>query len=345
MNELLQKLTEAVGVAGDEKEVRLLIRDLIKEHVDEWQVDPMGNLIALKKGNGKSNLKVMLDAHMDEVGLIIKDVDGNGTYMFGGVGGLDDRVLLGKAVQVGKKKTPGVIGARPVHLLKSGEWTRTVPMDSMRIDIGASGKEAANGHAKAGDKVAFLTNYEEHGRFAWGKAFDDRVGCALLIEMLKKGPFDFDLYCAFTVQEEVGLRGAITAAYQIKPDIALVLDCTPALDLPTTLDESPNVSLGQGPAIYVMDKGSIQSPRLVSYIIQTAQKHHIPYQIRRPGGGGTNTASIQRSAGGVMAATVSVPGRYLHAPISMINLEDYQHTLNLVEQFLRELTPALVQYS
>lgn len=343
MNELLKKLTEATGVAGAEKEVRLLIRDLIKDYVDEWRVDPMGNLIALKKGTGAADLRVMLDAHMDEVGLMLVDVESNGTFKFETVGGISDQTLLGKLVQVGKEKLPGVIGARPVHLLSSGQRNKIVEKDSLRIDIGAANKEAANGKAKAGDRVTFLTEYEEIGRVALGKAFDDRVGCAVLIEMLRRDPFPFDLYAAFTVQEEVGLRGAVAAANAIKPDAAFIFDCTPAYDLPNEEDESPNVRLGHGPAIYVMDRSSIQDPRLVSYIIRTAEANGIPFQIRQPGGGGTNTASIQRSGGGTAAATISLPGRYLHSPTAMINLDDYANLLALAEAILRNFTAEIIK--
>lgn len=340
MNTLLQQLTEAVGVSGDEKEVRLLIRDLIQPHVDSWHVDALGNLIAHKKGTGQSPLKVLVDAHMDEVGFMLTEVEGNGTFRFEAVGGLDDRILLGKVVQVGQKKVPGVIGARPVHLLRAGQFTKVVERDSMRIDIGASGKESALSKARAGDRATYLATYEEWGDTAVGKAFDDRAGCAILIELLRSEPFPFDLYASFTVQEEVGLRGAITAAYAIQPDVAIVVDCTPAYDLPNKADESPNVRLGQGPALYVMDANTIQDPRLVRHFLQTAARHNIPVQIRRPGSGGTNAGSLQRSTAGVSTLSVSVPGRYLHAPHAMINLHDFAHTRQLVETALRELPTA-----
>ncbi|MDA0242481.1 MAG: M42 family peptidase [Chloroflexi bacterium] len=337
MNTLLQQLTEAVGVSGDEKEVRLLIRDLIQEHVDSWHVDPMGNLIAHKKGTGASPLKVLVDAHMDEIGLILIEADSYGTFRFEGVGGLDDRVLLGKVVQVGPKKLPGVIGARPVHLLKGGQYTKVVERDSMRIDIGASSKDNALGKAKPGERATFLSTYEEWGDVAVGKAFDDRAGCAILIELLRGERFPFDFYASFTVQEELGLRGAITASAAIQPDVAIALDCTPAYDLPNKNDESPNVRLGAGPALYVMDSGTIQDPRLVRHFLKTAEAHDIPVQIRRPGAGGTNAGSLQRAAGGTAVLSVSVPGRYLHSPHTMINLQDFAHTRQLVDTALREL--------
>ncbi len=343
MNELLKNLTEAVGVSGEEKEVRLLIRDLIADHVDEWHVDAMGNLIALKKGTGAVDLRVMVDAHMDEVGLIVTDYDSNGTLKFSGVGGFDDRALLGKVVQVGPKKLTGVIGARPIHLLNATQRSTITKMDAMRIDIGAKNKDAASGKVNIGDRAAFVTEYEELGPTAVGKAFDNRAGCAALIELLRERPYPFDLIATFTVQEEVGLRGATTAAYGVKPDVALILECTPAYDLPNKDDVSPNVALGKGPSIYVMDSGTMQDPRLVSLITQTAADNDIPCQIRRPGGGGTNTAVIQRVRGAIPAATIAVPGRYAHTPAMMINLDDYANVVKLAKATLLNLTMDIVK--
>lgn len=343
MNELLKQLTEAVGVSGEEKEIRRLIRDLIADHVDEWHVDALGNLIATKKGTGESDLRVLVDAHMDEVGLMITEIGNDGMLKFAPVGGFDDRALLGKVVQIGSKKLTGVIGAKPIHLLEGGQYESVVKLDTMRIDVGAKNKEAANGNVKIGDRAAFVTPYEELGPTAVGKAFDNRAGCAALIELLRAQPYPFDLIAAFTVQEEVGLRGAEVAAYSAQPDAALVLECTPAYDLPNENDVSPNVALGQGPSIYVMDRGTIQDPRLVAHITRTAVAHDIPYQIRQPGGGGTNTAAIQRAGAGIPAATIAVPGRYAHTPTMMINLEDYANVVKLAEATLRSLTADVVK--
>jgi endoglucanase len=343
MNELLKTLTEAVGVSGEEKEVRLLIRDLIANHVDEWHVDAMGNLIALKKGTGALDLRVMVDAHMDEVGFIVTDYDSNGTLKFSGVGGFDDRALMGKVVQVGPQKLIGVIGARPIHLLNTSQRNTITKVDAMRIDIGAKNKDAASGKVNIGDRAAFVTEYEELGPTAVAKSFDNRAGCAALIELLRERPYPFDLIATFTVQEEVGLRGATTAAYGVKPDVALILECTPAYDLPNKDDVSPNVALGKGPSIYVMDSGTLQDPRLVSLITQTATDNNIPFQIRRPGGGGTNTSIIQRARGAIPAATIAVPGRYAHTPTMMINLDDYANVVKLAKATLLNLTQDIVK--
>ena len=342
MNELLKSLTEATGVSSAEKEVRILIRDLIVDHVDDWHVDSMGNLIAHKSGTGKLDLRIMLDAHMDEVGLMITEIDSSGLLKFETVGGIDDRTLLGKVVQVGPQKITGVIGARPIHLLKSGQYNTVVKRDAMRIDIGAKNKSGAARKTNIGDLASFVSTYDEIGTTAFGKAFDDRAGCAALIELLRGDPFPFDLIAAFTVQEEVGLRGAQVAAYGIEPDAAVVLECTPAYDLPTKRDSSPNVALGKGPSIYVMDRGTIQDPRLVGHIMRTAEENDIPLQIRQPGGGGTNTAVIQSVHGGIPAATIAVPGRHAHTPSMMIDLEDYANVIKLTDAALRALTPQIL---
>jgi endoglucanase len=339
MNELLQKLTEAAGVSSNEKEVRLLIRDLIDDYVDEWRVDAMGNLIALKAGTGAVKARVLVDAHIDEVGLMISEIDSSGLLKFETVGGIDDRTLLGKVVEVGPKRITGVIGARPIHLLKGNQRNSVVKTDTMRIDIGAASKSAAENKVKIGDTATFVTSYEEIGSTAVGKAFDDRAGCAALIEILRGEPYPFDLIAAFTVQEEVGLRGAQVAAYGVRPDAALVLECTPAYDLPGIIDRSPNVALAKGPAIYVMDRVTIQDPRLVKHIMHTAEAEGIPFQIRQPGGGGTNTAAIQAVHGGVPAATIAVPGRHAHTPCMMISLDDYRHYVKLTDATLRALDP------
>lgn len=339
MNELLQQLTETPGVSGDEHKIRGVIRKLITKYVDEIWVDTMGNLIAIRKGSVNPEYRILVDAHMDEVGLMITGVDRDGSLRFKTVGGIGDRTLLGKVVQVGPKKLIGVVGARPIHLLTGKQRTTVVKHDAMRIDIGAKNKEEANRKVKPGDTATFVTPYEEMGDIALGKAFDDRTGCAALVELLRGDPYPFTIVGAFTVQEEVGLRGAGVATYATKPDIALVLECAPAYDLPNKRDVSPNVALGRGPAIYVMDRGTIQHPGLVKHVTGTSDKYGIPYQIRQPGGGGTNTAAIQRITGGIPAATIATPARYIHSPTSMINLNDYKNVIRLAEAVIRSLDP------
>ena len=265
---------------------------------------------------------------------------------FDTIGKIDDRTLLGKVVLIGREKLKGVIGAKPVHLLGSGQYGSVVKRDAMRVDIGAKNKTSAASRVQVGDTAVFHSDYEELGETALGKAFDDRVGCAILVELLRGGPYPVDLVAAFTVQEEVGLRGAAVAAYAIKPDAALVLECTPAYDLPNKQDVSPNVYLGKGPAVYVMDRYTLQDPRLVGHLMRTAEDNGIPFQIRQPGGGGTNTGAIQPVHGGIPVATVAVPGRHSHTPNMMIALQDYANAVRLSQTFLKTLTPqALGRFS
>jgi endoglucanase len=340
ITELLQDLSQAVGVSGREGAVREIIYESAKSHVDEIQVDGLGNLITLKRGQGRDRdrIKVMVAAHMDEIGLMITGHDGNGGLKFRPVGGVLDVTLAGKRVQVGPDLLPGVIGVKPIHLLQGGEARRVAKKDSLVIDVGASSKKDAQGVAKVGDVATFLTPFVDMGPTLMGKALDDRAGCAALIELLRGEPFTFDLYAVFTVQEEVGLRGARVAAYKVEPDAALVLDCTPANDMPTRKDLSPNTVLGKGPAIYIMGGRTFSDRRLVELLKEAGDQEGIPYQVRQPGGGGTDAGSIQLAREGVPVVSVSVPGRYIHSPAAIINKDDFANTPRLVRAALSRLT-------
>ncbi len=343
MHTLLQQLTEAVGVSGDEHAVRRIIRDHIQPHVSEWWVDALGNLIALKKGNGDSPLRVLVDAHMDEIGLIVSAIDSNGCLAFDKVGSIDDRILAGATVQIGRQGIIGVIGIRPIHLTKgASERSQVIEAGQLRIDIGAKDDKEAGAQVKIGDRVAFVGRYRELGPTAMAKAFDNRAGCAALIELLQGSPYPFDVYACFTVQEEIGLRGAQVAAQAVRPDVALVLECTPAYDLPTEEDVSPNTYLGRGPCLYIMDNVTIQDPRLVRHWMTSAAAEGIPYQIRQPGGGGTNTGRYQRAGAGIPAAAIGLPGRHAHTPYMIISLDDYANYVRLADVGLRALTPDII---
>jgi endoglucanase len=335
---LLKELSEAVGVSGREDAVRQIIYQAVQPHVDEIKVDALGNVITLKQGQGHDGFKVMVAAHMDEIGLMITGHEGNGGLNFRAVGGILDQTLAGKRVQVGSERVPGVIGLKPVHLTRGGESQKVVKKDSLMIDVGVSSEEAAKGVAKIGDLATFLTPFDDLGPTFLGKAFDDRAGCAALIELVRGEPFSFDLYAVFTVQEEVGLRGAQVAAYAIEPDAAFVLDCTPANDMPKKRDLSPNTILGQGPAIYIMGGRTFSDRRLVELLTQAGDEDGIPYQIRQPGGGGTDAGGIQLAREGVPVVSVSVPGRYIHSPAAIISRDDFENTPRLIRAALSRLT-------
>jgi endoglucanase len=342
---LLERLCKASAVSGDEAEVRAIVLEQVRPYADEVKVDALGNVLAVRRGQGEGNLRVMLAAHMDEIGLMLTYDDEDGIFRFDTVGGIDVRQLVGKAVWVGKEHLPGVIGAKAVHLTTAEERRQALSLDVLRIDVGPeNGKKV-----KVGDRVTFATPFQLQGPSLFAKALDDRLGVATLIELLRQAPGNVDMLAAFTVQEEVGLRGARVAAYALNPDLAIVLDSTPANDLPgwesggynTEADAGENARyntrLGAGPAIYIADQRTLYDPRLVRHLIATAEAHDIPYQIRQPGGGGTDAGAIHQSRAGIPSVAVSIPGRYPHTAISMARQEDWKNTLVLVHRALNEL--------
>jgi endoglucanase len=337
---LLEKLCNAMSVSGDEGEVRRIVLEEVKPFADEVKVDALGSVLVLKKGSAKKPLRVLLDAHMDEVGFMIVHDDGDGFYQFQTVGGIDERHLVGKQVIVGKEHTLGVIGAKPVHLTTSEERKHTIDVDSMRIDLGLEGK------AKVGDRATFATKFKRVGPSIMSKSIDDRIGVVTLIELLKNAPQNIDLCLSFSVQEEIGLRGATVAGYYFNPDVAIAVDSTPARDLPDyngRENYSYNTKLGLGPAIYMANSSTIDDPRLVKFLQDVAIKNKIPYQLRQPGGGGTNAGAIQKAKSGVPVVSVSVPHRYTHSPISISRVDDWKNTLNLLYMALKEIKPSLVK--
>jgi|SRR5579859_1169412 len=345
--ELLRVLSNAAAVSGDEGAVRRMVLEAIRPHVDEVKVDALGNVLAVKRAaRRRAAPRLLLAAHMDEVGFMIVDHDTDGSLRFEVVGGVSERVLLGKAVLVGPRRLPGVIGAAPVHLLGSERLEMVVRPGQMRIDIGAGNQDAARRQAAVGERATFATEFAvleagEGGAMALrGKALDDRLGCASLIGLLRGGPYPVELHAAFTVQEEVGLRGARVAGYAVEPQAAIALDCTPANDLPDSRGRENtqyNARLGQGPVIYLADARTISDRRLVDYLRRLAEDAHLPYQIRQPGGGGTDAGAIQQTRAGVPVVSVSVPARYLHSPAALARTADWENSFRL-------LTLALERY-
>ena len=335
---ILKDLSEAIGVSGDEGEVRAVVLDAIRGHVDSVEIDTIGNVLAFKQGTGQQRLRVMLAAHMDEIGLMVTGHDGDGFLHIATVGGIDARLLPGTCFVVGYERLPGVIGVKPVHLLQGNEGETALKIESLFLDIGAKSKEEARKLAPTGSYAAFSTKYRELGPTVTGKAFDDRVGCAMLVELLRGERFRFDFHAAFTVQEEVGLRGARVAAFSIHPDCAVTLEGTSADDLPKDKDVSPTAELGKGPAITIMDHSFIADRRLVQWLTATAEELAIPYQIKQPGIGGTDSGAIHQAREGVPSATVAVPCRYIHSPVGLLSLDDYNNTLGLVQESLSRIT-------
>ena len=336
---LLEKLCNVIAISGDESEVRKIVLEEIKPLADEVKVDALGSVLATKAGRGRNRARVMLDAHMDEVGFMIVADDGEGLYRFEMVGGIDVRHLVGKQVYVGKGRTPAVIGAKPIHLMEFEDYKKKVPLDVLRIDVGPGGK------ANIGDRAGFASRFRRVGPSIMAKSIDDRIGVATLIELFKQAPTNIDLCAAFSVQEEIGLRGAKVAAQYFNPDLAIAIDATPANDLPLH-DDAENVAyntkLGLGPAIYIADSSTLHDPRLVRFLRETAEAEKIPYQLRQPGGGGTDSGAIQRSLAGIPTVSVSVPHRYTHSPISLARVGDWKNTINLLHAALKRITPQLL---
>ncbi len=328
---MLKRLTGLCGVSGNEDEVREFIESEIKPYCDEIFTDKIGNLIAFKKGKSDKK-KMMLSAHMDEVGFIIKSITEDGFLKFEAVGGVDSRILLGRRVLVGDDKVNGVIGIKAVHMTTADERARAVPIKDMYIDIGADSRDDAEKSADIGDYIAFAGEYIEFGEGKIkAKALDDRAGCAILAELIKTADFYYDTYCCFTVQEEVGCRGAQVAANIIKPDIALILEgtiCADAHETPSHLHVS---TMGGGGVLSVMERSSKSDKNFIKFISETAKTSGIPFQYKRTGNGGNEGGVIQTAGKGVITAVISLPCRYIHSPVSVADKKDFENTLKLAK--------------
>lgn len=332
MLKYLKELTEIKGVSGYEDNVREYIKEKIKDKVDEIYTDRMGNLIALKKGKGGK--KILLDAHMDEVGFMVTNINEDGTLSFAPVGGVDPRVVIGKKVQIGKDVI-GIIGYKAVHIQRDG-MMNTPKYSELKIDIGAKSKQEAEKQVKIGDMVAFTTQYEETEEFIIAKALDDRCGCSLLMDLIEANvQSENDIYFAFTVQEETGLRGPAIIAEQLNVDLAIAVETTTSGDDPELEKQLWSTHLGDGPAITFMHSGYVVHQQIFEKLVEIAKKENIPFQYKMRTVGGTNARRYALT--NIPAGVVSVPARYIHSPISMINKKDYENTLKLIERFVKEM--------
>ena len=322
---LLKSLCMENGVSSDEGRVRELIIKNIKDFADEITTDANGNLIVFKKGRERASHKLLLSAHMDEVGFIITHANGDGTLRADEVGGIDRRVIPGKRVWLCDSKLSGVFGIKPIHLCDSDSRRQIPKLSDMYIDIGARDKEDAESHITIGELAAFDGYYEENEQAVIAKAIDDRAGCAALIEMIKSD-LPYDMYFSFVVQEEVGLRGAKTAAYTVDPELAIVVETTTAADIPD-IDESKQVCrLGEGAVISFMDRRTIYDRRLYKAAFDAAKDAGVKAQAKQAVAGGNDSGVISTTRGGVRTVAVSVPCRYLHSPHTIA----YKSDLNAV---------------
>lgn len=330
--ERLFDLLKRRGVSGDEGDIRSAIMEIVRPLCDDVHVDTIGNLFAHKRGSGR---RVMACAHMDEVGLIVSNFRDDGLLEYETVGGIDPRVLVSKRVRVGSGKVPGVIGAKAIHLQSEQEYHSVLGHNSLRIDIGASSADEAKKLVKLGDYVTFDSDPELFGDDrVCSKALDDRVGCLALISALE-GEYDCDFTAVFTVQEEVGLRGAQVAAMRVRPEVCVVLEGTTSNDLGETPEHQRACEVGKGVAISFMDRASIANVELFKGMIALAEAGGIPHQIKNVVAGGNDAGAVQSRAGAAATCVLSVPCRNIHSANSVAALCDMQAQSELICAFLK----------
>ena len=337
MLDTMETLCCLSGVSGGEDEVRDYILERAMPWADEIRTDPMGNLMVFKKGAVTADKRVMLCAHMDEVGLIVTNITDDGYLRFDQAGGIDRRVLLGKQVYVGPDRVLGVVGSKAVHLT-TAEQRKVLPtMSEMYIDIGAGSRAEAERSVSIGDLASFDDTVVRFGDgFIKAKAIDDRAGCATMLELLEKD-LPCDCWFAFTVQEEVGCRGAAVAAQSVQPDVALVLETTTAADIPGSGGAKQVCRLGEGIVIPFMDRGTIYDRELYRLLGRLADENGIPWQTKTMIAGGTDGSAVQRSGAGVRVAALSVPVRNIHSPASVAKTAECQAQYEMARLFLEEM--------
>ena len=334
MIKLIDTLCNISGVSGDEEKVAKFIKNEIKTHCEWVKTDTIGNLIAFKKGKKTPALKSMVCAHMDEVGFIIKHITEDGIVKFGVCGGVDPKILVGRRVRFNDNL--GVIGIKAVHLTTLAERQTVIPLNDLYIDIGASSKKEAESLVSLGDYGTFDSlSYEFGDGFYKAKALDDRYGCALMIKLIESD-LEYDTHFAFTVQEEVGLRGAKVASYSINPDIAIVLETTTAADIEGVKGHERVCVLGDGVVISFMDRSTIYDEELYEKATNLADKHNIKWQTKTLIAGGNDSGAIHLSRDGVKTLALSVPTRYLHSPSCTAKISDMEETFKMVSVFLKE---------
>ncbi len=330
--ELLEKLSRLCGTSGDEGDVREFIKGVLPADC-EASTDNIGNLIVFRKGRKTPKNKIMYCAHMDEVGFIVTAFMPDGRLKFAPVGGISPAVVFGRRV-IFKNGMTGVIAAKPVHHLSDGEKTSQPKIDELCIDIGAANEEEAKKLVRQGDFCYFDGKYEEFGSgYIKGKALDDRAGCAALITMLEEEQ-EYDAWYVFTVQEEIGTRGAGCAAFTVRPDIAVILETTTACDIPGSENEKTVCRLGEGAVVSFMDRSTIYDRELYALARKTADDIGVKNQTKSVIAGGNDSGAIHKAAGGIRTAAVSVPTRYLHSPACVMKKDDVDAVLKLAKALL-----------
>ncbi|MFA5101113.1 MAG: M42 family metallopeptidase [Candidatus Omnitrophota bacterium] len=340
MDPLLKKILEASGISGYEKEIAKIMKDELKKVCDAVEIDTFGNVIA-RKGKGKK--KIMLAAHMDEIGLLVKYITKDGYLNFIKVGGIDDRILLGQKVIVKgvNGDVHGIIGCKPVHLQREEERKQPVKYQDMFIDIGAKTREDAEKRVAVADAVIFDTGCGQlHGNLYYGKAIDNRIGCYALIKIMEKMRVPAEVYAVATVQEEVGLKGARTASFKIDPQFAIAIDTTVAGDTPGIKETESALKLGAGVAITVIEaagRGVIVSEQVRELFMDAAKKNKIKYQLDVIEGGMTDGAIIYMNREGIPTGVLSIPTRYVHAPTGVYSMDDVSSTIELAKAVIEKV--------
>lgn len=340
--ELLRELTEAFGPPSFEDEIRDICRRELAPLVDEIEVDAMGNLIARKRGRlAGARMKIMLAGHMDEIGFLVRFVDDNGFLRLNPVGGFDPKTLIAKRVLVRGRsgKLIGLIGTKPIHIMTGDEKKKMPTLDDLFVDLGLP-VEKVKEEVEVGTPVTLRQTFEQWGDVATAKALDNRLSMWTIIRALErvKEPAH-DVIAVMTAQEEIGIRGATVAAYGVDPDIGVAVDVTLACDVPGVDEKDHITKLGKGVAIKVMDSASISHPGLVKRLRSLAEEHEIPYQLEILPRGGTDARGIQMAREGKPAVTLSVPTRYVHSVVEMLNVKDLEATADLLARFLETETP------
>lgn len=324
---MLLKLCEEIGASGFECQIGEIIIKEAKKYADKLTKDSFGNIYAFKKGTN-SEKTVMVSAHLDEVGFIISSITEDGYLKFRVVGGINENVLVGKRVTVGKNKTKGVTGIKAVHLMNKDERNEKPSYEKMYIDIGVSSREDALKLVNVGDYGHFDTKSQYFGKNCIkAKALDDRCGCFIVLELLKKR-YKNDVYFCFVVQEEIGVRGATVASRKINPDEAITIECTTCLDLPSIEEFNKSTSVGDGTAFAIADSGTYYSRELTQNIFELSEKA----QLKKVGVGGTDGRAFQLN--NIKAAAVAVPARYIHSPVSVVSKDDIKNTIITLENYL-----------
>ena len=336
MIDTLKELCLLDGTSGDETTVADHIIEKIKDHCD-YKIDNLGNIICFKKGKHTPKKRIMLDAHMDEVGLIIKSITRDGYLKFQTVGGIEPSVMLARRVLI-SGGIFGVIGCKPVHLSSADEKKKCPKTESLYIDIGANSKEQAEEIVSIGDRAVIVSDYCENEDKIISKALDDRIGCAVLIDLIRKYD-EYDFYAVFSTQEEVGARGAKVATFSVSPDSAIVLEGTTAADIADTPAEKTVCSLGEGAAVSFMDRGTVYYKNYFEYAVDSPVK----CQVKSAVSGGNNSGTIHLSKGGVKTIAISVPCRYIHSSGSVADKSDIYSARELAEYMLNGIAGGEVE--